>query len=203
MGIQEVQGNSKAQAYQKKKKAGQAEGFQESFLQNLKNRDQAKKAVADTQTGLRQNMADAQTGLRQNMADAQTGLRQNMADAQTGLKQNMADAQTETKQKAENVGVGRIGMTTGIRVNAAATQEALQAVEVRHMSYEESDLVKIAVTEGYTLKGKREDGADVRVYVEAKYDDGRQEAYQVEIDRVPENTEHMIEQFALETMKEG
>ena len=192
MGIQEVQGNSKAQAYQKKKKAGQAEGFQESFLQKLKNRDQAKKAVADTQTGLRQNMADAQTGLRQNMADAQTG-----------LKQNMADAQTETKQKAENVGVGRIGMTTGIRVNAAATQEALQAVEVRHMSYEESDLVKIAVTEGYTLKGKREDGADVRVYVEAKYDDGRQEAYQVEIDRVPENTEHMIEQFALETMKEG
>ena len=192
MGIQEVQGNSKAQAYQKKKKAGQAEGVQESFLQNLKNRDQAKKAVADTQTGLRQNMADAQTGLRQNMADAQTG-----------LKQNMADAQTETKQKAENVGVGRIGMTTGIRVNAAATQEALQAVEVRHMSYEESDLVKIAVTEGYTLKGKREDGADVRVYVEAKYDDGRQEAYQVEIDRVPENTEHMIEQFALETMKEG
>ncbi len=181
MGIQEVQGNSKAQAYQKKKKAGQAEGFQESFLQNLKNRDQAKKAVADTQTGLRQNMADAQTGLRQ----------------------NMADAQTETKQKAENVGVGRIGMTTGIRVNAAATQEALQAVEVRHMSYEESDLVKIAVTEGYTLKGKREDGVDVRVYVEAKYDDGRQEAYQVEIDRVPENTEHMIEQFALETMKEG
>ena len=192
MGIQEVQGNSKAQANKKKKKAGQAEGFQESFLQNLKNRDQAKKAVADTQTGLRQNMADAQTGLRQNMADAQTG-----------LKQNMADAQTETKQKAENVGVGRIGMTTGIRVNAAATQEALQAVEVRHMSYEESDLVKIAVTEGYTLKGKREDGADVRVYVEAKYDDGRQEAYQVEIDRVPENTEHMIEQFALETMKEG
>ncbi len=170
MGIQEVQGNSKAQAYQKKKKAGQAEGFQESFLQNLKNRDQAKKAVADTQTGLRQNMADAQT---------------------------------ETKQKAENGGVGRIGMTTGIRVNAAATQEALQAVEVRHMSYEESDLVKIAVTEGYTLKGKREDGVDVRVYVEAKYDDGRQEAYQVEIDRVPENTEHMIEQFALETMKEG
>lgn len=192
MGIQEVQGNSKAQAYQKKKKAGQGEGFQESFLQNLKNRDQAKKAVADTQTGLKQNMADAQTGLKQNVADAQIG-----------LKQNITDAQTETKQKAENVGVGRIGITSGIRVNAAATQEALQAVEVRHMSYEESDLVKIAVTDGYTLKGKKEDGADVRVYVEAKYDDGRQEAYQVEIDRVPENTEHMIEQFALETMKEG
>ena len=169
MGIQEVQGNSKAQAYQKKKKAGQAEGFQESFLQNLKNRDQAKKAVADTQTGLRQNMADAQT---------------------------------ETKQKAENVGVGRIGMMTGIRVNAAATQEALQAVEVRHMSYEESDHVRIAVTEGYTLKGKREEGEEARVYVEAKYEDGRVEAYQVDMAKVTGQTAHVIEQFALETMQE-
>lgn len=170
MGIQEVQNQSQAPAYQKKKKAGRAEGFQESFLQNLKNRDRAKQA--DTAV-------------------------------ETEAKQAVADTQTEVKTKVDKVGMGRIGTAPGIRVNAAAMQETLQAVEVRHMSYEESDLVKIAVTEGYTLKGKREDGADVRVYVEAKYDDGRQEAYQVEIDRVPENTEHMIEQFALETMKEG
>lgn len=71
------------------------------------------------------------------------------------------------------------------------------------MSYEESDHIKIAVTEGYTLKGKREDGEDARVYVEAKYDDGRLEAYQVEIDRVSENTQQEIERFALETMKEA
>ena len=170
MGIQEVQNQSQAPAYQKKKKAGRAEGFQESFLQNLKNRDRAKQA--DTAV-------------------------------ETEAKQAVADTQTEVKTKVDKVGMGRIGTAPGIRVNAAAMQETLQAVEVRHMSYEESNLVTIAVTEGYTLKGKREDGADVRVYVEAKYDDGRQEAYQVEIDRVPENTEHMIEQFALETMKEG
>lgn len=71
------------------------------------------------------------------------------------------------------------------------------------MSYEESDHVKIAVTEGYTLKGKREEGADDRVYVEAKYDDGRLEAYQVEIDRVSENTQQEIERFALETIREA
>lgn len=71
------------------------------------------------------------------------------------------------------------------------------------MSYEESDHVKIAVTEGYTLKGKREEGADDRVYVEAKYDDGRLEAYQVEIDRVSENTQQEIERFALETVREA
>lgn len=71
------------------------------------------------------------------------------------------------------------------------------------MSYEESDHVKIAVTEGYTLKGKREEGAAARVYVEAKYDDGRLEAYQVELDRVSENTQQEIEQFALETIREA
>lgn len=157
MGIQEVQGNGNAQAYQKKRNVGRGEGFQESLLQNLKHRNQGKQAITET----------------------------------------------EAKKKAENVGVGRIGVTSGIRVNAAATQEALQAVEVRHMSYEESDHIKIAVTEGYTLKGKKEDSEDARVYVEAKYDDGRLEAYQVEIGKVSETTEQEIERFALETMREA
>lgn len=170
MGIQEVQGNGNAQAYQKKRKAGRGEGFQESLLQNLKHRDQEK---------------------------------QTAADVPNGVKQKITDPQGEAKKKANKVGVGRIGVTSGIRVNAAATQEALQAVEVRHLSYEESDHVKIAVTEGYTLKGKKEDSADARVYVEAKYDDGRLEAYQVEVDKVSENTKQEIEQFALETMREA
>lgn len=169
MGIQEVQGNGNAQAYQKKRKAGRGQEFQESLLQNLKHQSQAK---------------------------------QTAADAQNGVKQNITDSQIEAKKKADQAGVGRIGMTQGIRVNAAATQEALQAVEVRHLSYEESDHVRIAVTEGYTMKGKREDSAGARVYVEAKYDDGRLEAYQVEVGKVSENTQQEIERFALETMRE-
>ena len=169
MGIQEVQSQNGTPAYQKKKNAGRAEGFQESLLQNLKNRKQEKQANTAAET-----------------------------------KQAVTDTQTEVKAKTEKVSMGRrIGTTPDIRMNAAATQEALQAVEVRHMSYEESDHVKIAVTEGYTLKGKREEGADDRVYVEAKYDDGRLEAYQVEIDRVSENTQQEIERFALETVREA
>lgn len=170
MGIQEVQGNGKAQTYQKQKNAGRREGFQESFLENLKSCEHTGQAALDIRS-------------------------------EAGAKS--ADTQAEAKKKAENVGVGRIGMPAGIRVNAAAMQEVLQAVEVRHMSYEESDHIKIAVTEGYTLKGKREDSEDARVYVEAKYDDGRLEAYQVEVDRVSEDTKQEIEQFALETMREA
>ena len=157
MGVQEVQGKNGIPAYQNNKKADRAEGFQESFLQNLKNRDQEKSAAADTEPRVR----------------------------------------TE-----EQPGVGRIGMTSGIRVNTVMLTEALQTAEVRHMSYEESDHIRIAVTEGYTLKGKIQK-EDAQVYVEAKYEDGRQEAYQVDMEKVSEQTEHMIERFALETMEEA
>ncbi len=170
MGIQEVQNQSQAPAYQKKKKAGRADGFQASFLQNLKNRDQAKHANTAVETEAIKAVVDTQTGVQ---------------------------------AKVDKVGMGRIGAAPGIRVNAAVTQEPLQAVEVRHMSYEESDHVRIAVTEGYTLKGKREEGEDARVYVEAKYEDGRVEAYQVDMAKVAGQTEHVIEQFALETMQEA
>lgn len=167
MGIQEVQGQTGAPAYQKRKKNGRGEGFQESFLQNLKYRDQEKQTITAAETGAKQSATDVQNGA-----------------------------------KTKTVGMGRIGAAPDIRVNAAATQDTLQAVEVRHMSYEESDHVRIAVTEGYTLKGKREEGGEARVYVEAKYEDGRMEAYQVEMAKVPEQTEHVIERFALETMKQ-
>lgn len=169
MGIQEVQGQGGTPAYQNRKRAGRAEGFLESFLQNLKSRDQEKQTTAP----------------------------------ETEAKQGVAEVQAGAKAEAEKVSMGRIGAAPGIRVNAAVTQETLQAVEVRHMSYEESDHVRIAVTEGYTLKGKREEGEDARVYVEAKYEDGRLEAYQVEMAKVPEQTEHVIERFALETMEEA
>lgn len=157
MGVQEVQGNNGMPAYQKNKKAGRPEGFQESLLQNLKNRDQGESAAADAEPRVRME---------------------------------------------EQSGVGRLGMTSGIRVNAVMLTEALQTAEVRHMSYEESDHIRIAVTEGYTLKGKIQD-ENAQVYVEAKYEDGRLEAYQVDMAKVSGETEHMIERFALETMEEA
>ncbi len=183
MSIQEVQGAKEAPAYQKKKKTGGGEGFQESLLQNLRSRENEEETTADS----------AQGGKR-------------------------------TKEPSETA---RIGVTGSVRVNAAMLTEAVQTVKVRHMRYEESDHVEIAVTEGYTLKGKRlddaedavreqhEDMTDVseynaaegqnrsRVYVEAKYEDGRVEAYQVDVGRVSDNTDHMIERFALETVREA
>lgn len=183
MGIQEVQGAKETPAYQKKRKAGSGEGFQESLLQNLRVREQDEEACADS-----------------------------------------AQGKKWSKEPSE---AARIGVTGGVRVNAAMLTEAVQAEKVQYMRYEESDHVEIAVTEGYTLKGKRLDDVEEpapdqsenmtevsgvkaakerkgsRVYVEAKYEDGRTEAYRVEMDRVSQDTTHTIERFALETMKEA
>ena len=105
--------------------------------------------------------------------------------------------ESKTRKSDETSGVGMLGNTAGIRVNAVSQREAVQPAEVRHMSYEESDNIEIAVTEGYTLKGKVEGH---QVYVEAKYEDGRTEAYHVDTVKVQEQTQHKIEQFALETV---
>lgn len=128
----------------------------------------------------------------------QERLRQNMKYRNQG-KEDIAGAETQMGKVKEKSGMGRIGTGPGIRVNSTALTEALQTVEVKHMSYEESDNVQIAVTEGYTLKGKIQ-GQEAQVYVEAKYEDGRLEAYQVDTKKVSEETEHVIERFALETM---
>ena len=105
------------------------------------------------------------------------------------------DKNIRINDRETNAGI--LGAWSGVRVNAVAQREAVQAAEVRHMSYEESDNIKIAVAEGYTLKGKLE---GQQVYVEAKYEDGRMEAYQVDTAKVQEQTQHRIEKFALETL---
>lgn len=131
----------------------------------------------------------------------QESLMQNLKyQGQEQGKKGEEDKRLRTSSKEEGTGIGRMGITAGIRVNAITRRDVIQAVEVRHMSYEESDNIEIAVAEGYTLKGKRE---GYHVYVEAKYDDGRLEAYQVDTRQVNEQTQHRIEQFAVETAAGG
>ncbi len=154
MSIQEVKGKGGIPEYPNRKHAGQAEGFQESLLQNLASRQR-----------------------RIEGTDA----------ARVEEKSGRNDRET---------GAGLLGALAGVRVNAAVRREAVQPAEVRHMSYEESDHIEIAVTEGYTLKGKLDGGG---VYVEAKYEDGRLEAYRVDPSLVNGETTHRIERFALET----
>lgn len=154
MSIQEVKGKGGIPEYPSRKRMGQAEGFQESLMQNLASKQRQSEEAGAAR-----------------------------AEGQLGRNDRETNA-------------ALLGALSGVRVSAAMQREAVQPAEVRHMSYEESDNVEIAVTEGYTLKG-RMDGD--RVYVEAKYEDGRLEAYRVDTSMVSVETTHRIERFALET----
>lgn len=131
----------------------------------------------------------------------QESLMQNLKYQGKAQEQDDREKAGNESQRIDAVSMekGRLVTGPGIRVNAVTRREAVQAAEVRHMSYEESDNIEIAVTEGYTLKGKLEGS---QVYVEAKYDDGRLEAYQVDTERVLAQTQHRIERFAVETAEE-
>ena len=99
-----------------------------------------------------------------------------------GVRESAPGLRTNGNEDRANVGAA--GKAARIRVNELMNREAVQTAEVRHMSYEESDNIEI--------EGRQ-------VYVEAKYEDGRLEAYHVDTDKVQEYTQHRIEQFALET----
>ena len=142
--------------------------------------------------GIQEYFHRRQTGQQEGF---QESLIQNLESRKQKVK-SVEETELKTRKSEEASGVGMLGSLSGRRVNAMAQREAVQAAEVRHMSYEESDNIEIAVVEGYTLKGKLE---GQQVYVEAKYEDGRTEAYHVDTAKVQEQTQHKIEQFALET----
>lgn len=145
------------------------------------------------QEGIQEYQSRKQTGQSEGF---QESLIQNL-ESRKKNDENSTKADSNIRKNDSETNARILGALSGVRVNAVAQREAVQTAEVRHMSYEESDNIEIAVTKGYTLKGKLE---GQQVYVEAKYEDGRTEAYQVDTAKVQEGTQHRIEQFALETM---
>lgn len=79
------------------------------------------------------------------------------------------------------------------RKNAVAVTEC----NVRRISYEESDFVKIYAADGFTLKAKVDLDA-CRVYVERKNEDGTYQAYEVDPRNVTEDAKSPITQTAME-----
>lgn len=154
------------------------------------------------EVGNKSNIAGYQSMKSSGQTDGfQESLMQNMK-YQEQEREDVLRENEKTRKAVEKAGVNVIGSRSDIRVASVALTEAIRNAEIRHMSYEESDNIEIAVVDGCTLKGKKlEEGA--QVYVEAKYEDGRLEAYQVDVSRVSEQTEHRIERFALETSGES
>lgn len=74
---------------------------------------------------------------------------------------------------------------------------AVLSCEVRGISYQESDYVKVLAIEGFSLMAQV-DAASRSVYIEQKKEDGTIEAYEVSVDKIPKDTTDPVEQAAIE-----
>lgn len=90
-------------------------------------------------------------------------------------------------------------VTSSIKLQQNGMVNARAVVEcgARNISYAESDYVKTYVEQGFAFKAKV-DITGHYIYVEQKYEDGTVKGYDVDYDKLSEDTQNPIEQMALE-----
>lgn len=92
---------------------------------------------------------------------------------------------------------GKLASELLLQKSGRVEMHAYMETTVRHISYEESDHVRVCVAEGYTLKAQV-DMDEHKVYIEQKNEDGTYQAYEVNPLKVSEGTQNPVEQMALE-----
>ncbi|MBO5209691.1 MAG: hypothetical protein J6B68_10160 [Lachnospiraceae bacterium] len=119
-------------------------------------------------------------------------------------KQGDAAAQQETAAAARSTIINTRyqyhSVTSSIKVQQNGMVNASAVVEcgARNISYAESDYVKTYVEQGFAFKAKV-DITSHYIYVEQKYEDGTVKGYDVDYDKLSEDTQDPIEQMALES----
>lgn len=110
---------------------------------------------------------------------------------------NVSNDRKEVQNKLESIKLFQdISRSCMMQVNKAI---ALQKTKLEGISYIDCDKFEIAVTKGYTLKGKIAEESTKEnpvVYVEIKQENGMQEAYKVNINQISRTNQTKLEEFA-------
>lgn len=110
---------------------------------------------------------------------------------------NVSNDRKEVKNKLESIKLFQdISRSCMVQVKKDI---ALQKTKLEGLSYIDCDKFEIAVTKGYTLKGKIAEESTKEnpvVYVEIKQENGTQEAYKVDINQISKTNQTKLEEFA-------
>lgn len=89
-----------------------------------------------------------------------------------------------------------------LNISSAVISKAVSECDIKNISYAECDYVKNCIEEGYSLKTvvSKENRS---VYIEQKGEDGTVKAYQVDLTKVEQDTQNVIERAALESWEQG
>lgn len=116
-------------------------------------------------------------------------------ESDENLHERVSESRTATQIDYRS---GKVATELLLQKTGRVEMHAVMETSVRHISYSESDQVRICVEEGYTLKAKVEMD-EHRVYIEQKNEDGTYLAYEVNPLEVSEDTTDSVEQLAVET----
>lgn len=100
-----------------------------------------------------------------------------------------------------------IGVAENINIHMpdSGRPEGAEVVDIRGIGYADCDRVVVNVLEGYTLKLRLEEASEAGgygIYAEAKYEDGRTEAYLLKEEALTDKEENPIAKAAYEIVKE-
>lgn len=120
-------------------------------------------------------------------------------------EQKSDEMENHKESRTEGLSVTQVDYRSGKVASELAVQQSgrvqissVTECSVRHITYEESDHVKVCITEGYSLKAQVDMTAH-SVYIEQKMEDGTLRGYEVNPLKAAEDTEDAIEQMALES----
>lgn len=126
------------------------------------------------------------------------------------LKENYESKYTVDTENISNMAeqyltysdISKISRRYGIEnISTAVVSKAVSECEVRNVSLKECDYVKSCTPDGYLLKAVISEDNNT-VYIEQKFEDGTVKAYEVDMSKIDENTENIMENAALEAIKE-
>lgn len=95
-------------------------------------------------------------------------------------------------------GIGKMGRGCVIEsISAAMISNAVSECEPQNVSLRNCDYVKNCIDDGYLLKAVISEDNNT-IYIEQKFEDGTVNAYKVDMSKVGEETENLIEKAAME-----
>ncbi|MCM1040189.1 MAG: hypothetical protein NC434_12785 [Ruminococcus sp.] len=166
----------------------------------------------------KQTYYEKANGSKANPKNADGGFYESLSENINEKTENVkAETQkTESELKKENTAFAKNGAvqtafpyrstvskagTADVQKSQKTGTEAVTEKEARNISYEESDLVKTFVMEGYTLLAQA-DTDSRKVYVERRREDGTTAGYEVDVDKLDKDTTDPVERMALEAWEQ-
>lgn len=123
-------------------------------------------------------------------------LNSKMKNSDSGVLDKRERVALQSKGISEKEYLYGVSSRVAVSSTRVAVSEAVTECEVRGISYRQSDHVKLCIEKGYVYKAQVDKEKEA-VYVEEKDENGLVKGYEVDPNKISEDTEDELEEFSL------